>query len=286
MRKTTPHGAVISGRLADSILVRLPVLSQNLGPVASSSKRLASRYANTLRAGWAAGDWAELSQTRLIYLQVPRPQLNSTLAKLIQAIGRWDRRLLVLLDDDLDCGVLDAAACAGAVVASLAHIQIGQSDVAVVEGSGSAVPILRRTLARGGVKVLQLSKGDKAVYSAALNLGRLISCALTDTVVRSLRKAGIDPALSRRITGWIADRAVAEVLTKGHTAPRIRSLPAPLLDAWQIAALSVRDARIGRFSRSLAAAVAEFRGEEPGKASNANVPDGHRPVGLGKAAGT
>lgn len=269
MRKTTPPGAVISGRLADTILARLPVLARDLGPVAARSKRLASRYANTLRGGFAVGDWTELSQSRLIYLQAPASELDPALARLGRAIGCWDNRILVLLDDDLDCRALHRAAAGGACVASMAHIQIGQAHIAFVEGGAVAVSRLRTVLGRSGVRVIHLQPGDKSVFSAGLGLGRLVSCILLDSVVRSLRKAGIDPALSRKIAGWIADRSVAEVLTRGQAGAAARRLAVPVLEARQAEVLSARDARIGRFSRQLMDAVAEFYAEpRPGVSSS------------------
>ncbi|MBA3973179.1 MAG: hypothetical protein C0504_03050 [Candidatus Solibacter sp.] len=284
MRKTTPPGAVISGRLADSILTRLPVLARNLGPVAAGSKRLASRYANTLRAGWAAGDWSELAQARLILLQVPACELDSALARLNGAIGSWDNRILVLLDDDLDCRALGLATSAGACAASLAHLRTGESGLAFVEGRAAAVSRLKGILARGGVRMIHLQPGDKAIFSAGINLGRLVSCALMDTVVRCLRKAGIDAATSRKIAGWIADQSVAEVLTRGKTGAVARRPPIPMLEPAWMQALCARDTRIERFSRQLMEAAAEYLGDEP-DCRDALAPPGPGPRGRGKAAG-
>jgi hypothetical protein len=285
MRKMTPPGAVISGRLADSIFTRLPVLARNLGPVAAGSKRLASRYANTLRGGWAVGDWSELSHSRLIYLQAPASELDSILIRLNRAIGRWDNRILVLLDDDVDCGALHSAAAAGASVASLAHLQIGQSDLAFIEGGAAAVSRLKSILARTGVRVIHMQPGDKTVYSAGVNLGMLVSSALMDSVVRCLRKAGIDAATSRKIVGWIADCSVAEVLTRGTTSTVSRRIPVPLLEDRQMDALCIRDARVGRFARQLTAATAEFCCEEPDTPLTTQGPQGRGHAGRVKAAG-
>lgn len=258
MRKMTPPGAVISGRLTDTILARLPALARHLGPVAAGSKRLASRYANTLRAGFPVGDWAELAQSRLIFLQVPARELDPTLDRLNRSFGRWDSRVLALLDDNLDCSALASAAAAGASVASLSHLQIGKSDLAFVEGGPAALARLRSLLARGSIRVIHLQPGDKTIYSAGVNLGRLVSSALMDSVVRSLRHAGIDAATARKIAGWIADCSVADVLTRGKSANVSRNLPIPLLDEAQAEALAARDARIGKFSTQLMAAAARY----------------------------
>lgn len=280
MRKTTPPAAVISGLLADSILSRLPILARNLGPVAACSKRLASRYANTLRAGWAIGDWTELESARLIYLQVPAPELDAVLARLKLAIGCWENRILVLLDDDLDCGALAAAASAGACVASLAHIRIAQSDLVFVEGVAPAVARLKRILARGGVRVIHLQPGDKVIYSAGVNLGNLVTAALMDSVVRSLRQAGIDAATARRICGWIADRSVAEVLTRGKSPASSGWPQSPMLEAMQLDALFHRDARIGRFARQLMAAAAQFCGDGTGAPAGPGLAHHGKTAGL------
>lgn len=231
------------------------------------------------------GDWAELAQSRLIYLQAPASELDPALARLNRAIGRWDNRILVLLDDDLDCGALRSAEAAGASVASLAHMQIGQSELAFVEGGAGAVSRLRSILGRTGVRVIHMQSGDKAVYSAGVNLGRLVSSALMDSVVRCLRKAGIDASTARKIAGWIADCSVAEVLTRGKTSTASRRIPVPLLEERQLEALCIRDARIGRFARQMTAAAAEFCGEQSDAPETAPVPNRRALAGRGKGVG-
>lgn len=263
MRRTKPSGLVISGQLAETTLLRLPALTEDLGPVAASSKRLASRYANTLRRGWAVGNWSELSASRIIYLQVPPVELPMALETLLRAVHPWHRRVAVLLDDKLDSTSLMPLGIAGACVASLTHAPLPASSVAVVEGDADAVACLRKILRRSGVKVIHMRGGAKDVYNAGMALGASLSGVVADMAMRAVRLAGVDPSTARRIVNQSVDAALIQA-------------PAGCRSAWggslsamekarllkQLAALETSDPPAGAFLRETVAAALQFYGSD------------------------
>jgi len=64
-------GLIGTGNLTDSPLTRFWSLPERLGPVKSSSYRLASRIANMLRAGHPVKDYADFESCILILVCVP-----------------------------------------------------------------------------------------------------------------------------------------------------------------------------------------------------------------------
>ena len=71
MKKAKSVALIGAGKLTDSPLSRFYWLSDRLGPVKSSSFRLASRIANQLRAGHPVKDFEEFHSSELILVCVP-----------------------------------------------------------------------------------------------------------------------------------------------------------------------------------------------------------------------
>ena len=65
--------------------MRYPELARSLGPVVAESKRVASRYANALRAGQAA-EREELAQCKLVLIQAPPDSVGLGGGGVV---GRW-----------------------------------------------------------------------------------------------------------------------------------------------------------------------------------------------------
>ncbi len=263
MRRTKPSGLVISGQLAETTLLRLPALTEDLGPVAASSKRLASRYANTLRRGWAAANWGELSASRIIYLQVPAAELSSTLEALMSSVHSWHRRVAVLLDDALDSNSLAPLERAGAHVASLTHAPLTAASVALVEGDAHAVSCMRKVLRRSGVKFIHLRDGAKDVYNAGMALGASLAGVVADMSIRAVRLAGVDPATARRIVNQSVDTALMQAPAQCRSAwagRRSNSEKALLLK--QLSALEGSDPVAGAFLWETITAALQFYGAD------------------------
>ncbi len=263
MKQSKPSGVVASGRLAESTLVRLPVLTEHLGPVAACSKRLASRYANALRRGWAVGDWAELSIAKVIYVQAPEAELPSTVEALLKAVRNWERKVAVLLDERLDCSALRPLAKAGAEIASLTHAPMSPYEVALLEGDAGAMKLLRPMLRRSGVKTIHLQPGSKLAYSAGVALGGALAVAVTEMAMRAVRAAGIDPATARRIVGRVVEVALRETLASGRnswSSPGAGNARAATLE--QTAALVAAERDAGLFAINAVAAAMEMYGED------------------------
>jgi len=238
-------------------------LTEDLGPVAASSKRLASRYANALRRGWATGDWGELSAARIIFIQVPGPELDATVGELLRTVRPWHRRIAVLLDEALDCSSLAPLAAAGAFVASLTHAPMAATGVTLIEGDSQAVSGLRQLLRRSGVKSIYMRAGSKDSYNAGAMLGASLAGAVADMAMRAVRGAGIDPAAAKRIVSQAVEAALRQALAKGRSPwgnPRTASEKSLVL--MQLQALEAADRGSGVFLRETMASAMHLYGQD------------------------
>src|SRR5580693_2238998 len=96
MKKAKSVALIGAGKLTDSPLSRFYWLSDRLGPVKSSSYRLASRIANQLRAGCPVRDFEEFHASELILVSVPDPMLAGVLRDLASAPIDFNGKAIVL----------------------------------------------------------------------------------------------------------------------------------------------------------------------------------------------
>jgi len=122
MKKAKSVALIGAGKLTDSPLSRFYWLSDRLGPVKSSSFRLASRIANQLRAGHPVKDFEEFQSSELILVCVPDAILPLVLAELASAPIDFNGKAVVLSSFWLDSSELHQLSARGAAVASICPI--------------------------------------------------------------------------------------------------------------------------------------------------------------------
>jgi hypothetical protein len=202
--------------LTDSTLARFPALSRELGPVAAPSRRLASRYSNVLRGGYPVGDWTDLAEARMIWIQIPAAELAESLLNLRHAMPSWKGKTAVLIDPTLDCAALAVLGAAGAHVASLTHAPFIGADLSLVEGDIAALAMLRPVLRRARLRTVCMKPGSKLLFTAGLMVAGALTGPLLDAVVRSMRAAGVDPSSAKRIAGHIVATTARNFLAHGR----------------------------------------------------------------------
>src|SRR4051794_17448981 len=91
----TEYGIVGAGGVSSGLIGRLPRNARALGPVGGVSFRVASRIANTLKAGWPVRSLDELDGMRLILFHSPQEYLEVLLEALAAARIHWPGKSLV-----------------------------------------------------------------------------------------------------------------------------------------------------------------------------------------------
>lgn len=182
---------LIAGKSRCPFLKRGPHLSQILGPVRSTSYRLASRIANSLGAGMAVPDWEPFDECEIIVVSMPEPVVLPALDELLDAPIRWKNKIVLLCGSQLDSGALGKFAYVGASTASLTAVPGLEDRISIIEGDRRAANAARRLLEQPGMKVVAMNRGKKALLEAAITFATGMALPLLTASVETLRACGM-----------------------------------------------------------------------------------------------
>lgn len=248
MKKPQPVALICSGKLTDGALTRFRGLPERLGPVMSTSLRLASRVVNTLRGGYAAGGFEAFEDCGVILLSVPDAAAPEFVGKLAEAgqnwtPKNWTRKFTIVCSTMLESDVLAPMAVLGAQTASICEVAAFDGRLFLAEGDKAAIAALRPLLEGRDVRIASIPTGHKAFY--------LVAEACTDSLLTSLlvcadeclQLSGLGIAEASAILQAQAQRTARTFLRVG----RRKTFRDPLELAHQIAALRERRPSLGQF---------------------------------------
>ena len=181
-------GLVAAGSISRSIISRIPKLARQLGPVTSSSYRLAARISNILRAGTAVREFAELHSAGSILFCCP----GCSPASLVD-LGAfdWSSKIVLFCDTPEDPHLESELRKRGAAVAAMNGIS-DLPDRYLIVGDRPAVrfaKILVRSL-RG--HAVEISRDRLLLFQSALTLSGSLYTPLLETTVECLRQSGME----------------------------------------------------------------------------------------------
>jgi predicted short-subunit dehydrogenase-like oxidoreductase (DUF2520 family) len=191
MKHQQSLGLVVEGNATSSLLLRLPSVAEELGPIKAGALRVARRLSNFLQAGYAVASYEELQQTRLILLRVPDQALHRVVEEICAADLILKGLSFILCESCLSSSSLAALEERGAATATVAPVQTPRRNWFVVEGHHGAVRQLRRFLDRSDARVLELRRGTKPLYFAAQLFATALPVQLMANAQQALRGAGI-----------------------------------------------------------------------------------------------
>lgn len=183
------YGLMGAGAVNASLVGRLHGKTRALGPVAGVSYRVASRIANTLRAGTAVRSADELDGIRIILFHSPPDQME-TLFELLKAANiRWPGKSLVFCDCESVCAMAAHFQSRGASVAMVRKCPIpGRMTVG---GTAPALTIANRLARDAGMKPVEIAPDQEDLFEAAVTLGSGALTPLIDYATALLRQCGI-----------------------------------------------------------------------------------------------
>ncbi len=206
MRKRRPAGLLASGNAAANPLLRLLSASGALGPVASTSLRVASRIANALGAGTAVDDPAAFEGCRLILVHLPGEEPGGV-KWLEQSQVDWVRRAVLMVEGE-SAGPLRSLAERGAAIGVVAALPgIGERSF-LLEGERAAAGEIRPLLHACGARLTLIPPGSKAPFDAALALSGGSVFALLSAADAALRSADLPRDMADRVLEKSVERAV------------------------------------------------------------------------------
>lgn len=243
MKKAKSVALIGAGKLTDSPLSRFYWLSGRLGPVKSSSFRLASRIANQLRAGHPVKDFEEFHSAELILVCVPEPMLPEVLGELAAAPIDFNGKAVVLSSLWLGSSELRELSARGAAVGSICLIPGFEDLRYLVEGDRLAVLRARRLVEHRDRRAITIERSFKPFYLAALTCTGSVLFSVLMAAGEALRLAGVTPADSSNILEKQVIRTLRSFVRSGRNA-----LPAPQEWSRQMRALSAADPNLARLA--------------------------------------
>ncbi|MBV9084371.1 MAG: DUF2520 domain-containing protein [Acidobacteriaceae bacterium] len=191
MKKQLPVGLVVEGNSTNSTVLRLPNLPQEIGPIKSSALRIARRFSNLLRAGYAVSSYEELQSARLVLIHVPDAAVPRVAEELCSSELDLSSVSCVFCETWLMADSLSRLTECGASVATLLTVPSSWDKWFVLEGQAPAIRHVRRLLDKNNVRVLELKPQSKPLYFAAELLATTLPIPLLTAAQHALRDAGI-----------------------------------------------------------------------------------------------
>lgn len=199
------YGVSGAGAVAKSLIGRIPSKTRDFGPVSAVSYRVASRIANTLRAGHPVRTAEELDTAAVVLFHAPPEQAQILLRFLESAEIRWPGKALIFCDCDYH-DVDRRFAAAGAGTAMLRDF--GIPGHILISGNGSALPAARRIARSLKLKPVEILPDATEIFDAAVTLGTAAVTPLIDSAASLLRQAGMrDPEAARVAASLFAQTA-------------------------------------------------------------------------------
>jgi hypothetical protein len=184
------YGLVGAGPVNEYFVAKLPRLKDELGPVAASSHRLASRIVNTLRAGEPKGTLAELAGMRTILICAPNHHLKALLPMLNDPALEWENKSLVFCNSNTFSREMDHLRERGAAIASLRGIA-GMPHKYLVEGDRTALHAAGHLVGQMRGSVLHIEPEKYLLYCAAMTFASSLFTPIIDGSMAAMRGAGI-----------------------------------------------------------------------------------------------
>ncbi len=191
MKNLRPLGLLIEGNATSSVVLRLPSIPNDLGPIKAGAQRVARRLSNFLQAGYPVTTYAELKAARLIFVRAP----DASLARIVDEISSealpFKQMSFVLCESCLTSDSLAGLQALGASVASLMQVPTMRKSWFITEGSPSAIRQIRAFLQQNDARAFDLHSGGKSLYFAAQVFASVLPTALLASAQLALRRAGI-----------------------------------------------------------------------------------------------
>ena len=232
MESRSKFGVLGAGAVGASLIGRLPSKARELGPVSAVSYRVASRIANTLRAGYPVRTANELGQVRGVLVHSPPEHLEILLGMLGSAEIEWKGKALVFCDCAASHEVVRYFRARGASIAVAR--QFGIPGHLVVEGDeGAGLRTARRIARELRMPAVEISPGSGDLFDAAVTLGSAAITPLIDRAATLLRGAGIGDPEAARIASSLFEQTARDYARSGRQSWtwHVRKPPVVTLEA-------------------------------------------------------
>jgi hypothetical protein len=209
------YGVLGAGAVGTSLIGRLlSRRTRDLGPVSAVSYRVASRIANTLRAGHPVRTADELGGVPCVLFHSPPDYLEILVGLLEKAEIDWAGKALVFCDCTVGRAVTQRFQTKGASTAVARQFSI--PGRIIVEGfDGAAVQAVHRMGRELRMKAVEILPGSADLFDAAMTLGSAAITPLIDRAAALLRDAGIRDIEAARIASSVFEQTSRDYAHSG-----------------------------------------------------------------------
>jgi predicted short-subunit dehydrogenase-like oxidoreductase (DUF2520 family) len=210
MNQQLQLGLIIEGNATHSEILRLPGIVQELGPVKSSSIRVARRHSNQIRAGYPVADYQELHTANLILMKVADSSVPRVVEELCASDLPFPSLGFALCETWLQTEALEPLARRGANVATILKLPSVATARFAVEGQMKAVRQVRRFLARNGARSVELTPEHKHLIFATELLAMTLPISMLGSARQLLREGGLSGNVLWDILDQMARKMILE----------------------------------------------------------------------------
>ncbi len=191
MKRVHRIGLVTAGKITGLWIEKTVELKRHVGPVYSTSLRLASRAAHTLlRTGFHTTDWEELRRCEAVLFFLPPNSLRSMVSEWVTRGLNLRGLRLVVCDDQLTLADLAELRELGALTAAVGPLP-HEHNRFIGEGDPLALAPVVRLLEADGMKFTRLSAGGKLRVNTAVLQLQAECLPMFARTVDTLRESGL-----------------------------------------------------------------------------------------------
>lgn len=216
MNRSAPLALLAAGKIRDSFLTRLPRLEERLGPVRSSSYRLASRIANFLGAGYSVHCLEEFARSKIILISLPAVWLDPMVKELAAMDFDWKAKTVLLCEGQLDSEHLVPLAERGAATGSVVPVCAGDDSLFLGEGDRRALREARQLVEAPGVRLIAMDRGRKALFAAAASFATSLTLPMLAASVETMRASGVGQNEAQVLVERLFQRTMRAYLKGGR----------------------------------------------------------------------
>jgi predicted short-subunit dehydrogenase-like oxidoreductase (DUF2520 family) len=229
--------------------------------VRATSYREASRYANTLRAGYPVHSYAELQPSRVILVCSSDRKLHALVTELEAADLMWERKIVLVSTNHYHVGILRGFAAKGAAVGYLLPFGGPHQIRFFLEGERQALRAAKQLVEESGGQILEVRPGYSSVCEAGVTLATSLLLSAMHSAAQCLRLAGLSSRDAAATVGDLAQMSVRKYLKAGLRACRLPRSPEERVAFRQrVDSLQRFDPKLGAFFSDLGKLAVESQG--------------------------
>ncbi|MDX1981898.1 MAG: DUF2520 domain-containing protein [Bryobacteraceae bacterium] len=176
----------------------MPELVDRLGPVASTSLRLASRFSNILRAGDPVEELAQIHKCGTVLISAANPAVF--VDRMLASGLDWTGVIVLICDTELGSEELHRLAAAGAHTGSFSPVEGFDQRLFLVEGDSRALAAAKRIVEDEGARPLRIERHRKSLYTAGLSIAHCLALPMVAACAESLRASGLPQNFALDVT--------------------------------------------------------------------------------------